>query len=474
MNTVSRLAALGLAFASAAALAQTTPHYEFRAARKGLQVSTTPGSGSNPGSDTPPPKPPVTTYIAQLSTPALSFEAAVGASLVKQVLLSNEGTGTLTLAAPQVSGAAFSASTTCGETLAPGGSCQTDVTFSPTAMGAASGTVVFGSNATAGNLELTLTGTGKLAQGEVTALTDTGFGTVAVGSTASRTFTYTNTGNVTLTEVNAVTTGSALSFTSNTCGTAASPVSLAAGASCSMTLRYAPTTAGLLQPASLKVVSSEVPAPTPTSLYGVAVWPASALDLNFASGPANLVNGALLSTVGSVTAGAGYATGFADTSYFSGSSATANLALTSSTDFTLEGWFYMTSQPAASGSGSYFTILRGDNSTSLDAGFTRTGFKMALQPGTSPKTFAFTPPVNGWFHFAVVRSAGMSTAYLDGTPVGSAVADTNAYNSATAFRVGANSAGLSMYFHGHIGSVKLTKTALYTGAFTPVGRPSAP
>jgi hypothetical protein len=103
----------------------------------------------------------VATYLSDVSSASLVFEAlALGSSQTKQVLLLNKGTGALTLSAPQVSGAGFTVATSCGSELAIGASCSADVTFSPAVPGAATGILVFSSNATNSPATISLAGSG--------------------------------------------------------------------------------------------------------------------------------------------------------------------------------------------------------------------------------------------------------------------------------------------------------------------------
>ncbi|HDR9103354.1 TPA: putative Ig domain-containing protein [Burkholderia vietnamiensis] len=80
--------------------------------------------------------------------------------------------------------------------------------------------------------------------GSLTAATSTDFGSVVVGSSAARSFTFTNNGNTAATGLYASVSGTALSLSSSSCGTAGAPVTLAKGASCSFTATFTPTTAG--------------------------------------------------------------------------------------------------------------------------------------------------------------------------------------------------------------------------------------
>ena len=102
-----------------------------------------------------------------LATPvSLGFAAQnVGSSSATQaVMLSNSGTTTLNIGSLSASGdfALVPATTTCGSTLAVGGSCSISVRFTPTAAGARTGSVNLVSNAPGSPQSLVaLSGTGQ-------------------------------------------------------------------------------------------------------------------------------------------------------------------------------------------------------------------------------------------------------------------------------------------------------------------------
>jgi hypothetical protein len=143
--------------------------------------------------------------------------------------------------------------------LAAGASCTINVVFSPTAAGAANGSVtIAGAGGEAvGNAPVSLSGTGVAA---VTAATlAPGNATIASsrGCTASscglQGFTLTNSGNVTLTAIASGTLGgtdaakfsvvASLSTCGNAAGQVTSITSLAPGASCVVTVRFQPLSA---------------------------------------------------------------------------------------------------------------------------------------------------------------------------------------------------------------------------------------
>ena len=107
------------------------------------------------------------------------------------------------------------------------------------------------------------------AIGALTADTSPNFGSVALNSSASRSFTFTNSGTAAATGVYVgipAVTGLALS--SNSCGTSAAPVSVAAGSSCSIALTYGGGTASSLSGSNLQVTGAFSGSPASSALSG--------------------------------------------------------------------------------------------------------------------------------------------------------------------------------------------------------------
>lgn len=167
------------------------------------------------------------------------------------------------------------ASSSCGTTgalvtIAPGASCAIEVAFAPSSAGPLQSTLAIGGVYSNSPSALSLTGQGIAdAVGTLQAVTTGDFGTVPVGSSVARSFTFRNTGNLAATNIAAqVPTVTGLSVSSNSCGTAAAPVTVAAGASCSISLAYGGSTASKLASASLQVVGNFTGAPASLALTG--------------------------------------------------------------------------------------------------------------------------------------------------------------------------------------------------------------
>jgi hypothetical protein len=215
LATSLRGIALGLCLAGLAssAFATCTTHCLYRAYVPGVKGA--PGTPS-----------------ASLTSYTLNFGSIeVGSTTsAESVQLNNTGTVALGVSNVTVTGP-YSASQNCGVNLAAGASCAINVTFTPTAEGSDPGNLSIAT--TAGVQSVALTGIGLEAMLAVSPSTLT-FGNIADGQTSTQSVTLTNSGNEA--------TGS-LTFTlpggytqTNTCGS-----TIAAGASCTATVTFAPT-----------------------------------------------------------------------------------------------------------------------------------------------------------------------------------------------------------------------------------------
>ncbi len=224
--------------------------------------------------------------VAQLSSPSAALGSVeVGQYSEASIVLTNVGSAEMTLpSAPAISGSAqYSATTNCGGTLAIDESCTTTVRFTPTAMGAAAASkLVFSTSARNTPVEVTLTGTGLQGVGSLQAVTDANFGTIDAGATATRSFVFTNTGNMAITGVRAA-LDAGLSSTVSGCGTVASPLTLAANETCTMTVTFAPSVAGSYS-GKVYVYSTAANSPTSLNLVGTAVEVARVLSISPAVG----------------------------------------------------------------------------------------------------------------------------------------------------------------------------------------------
>jgi len=198
-----------------------------------------------------------------LSANAIDFGALVSgvASPARSVTVSNTGQAALTFSSIAVGGATpgiFTLGGTCATTtpVAAGGSCTVTVSANATGSGAFSGTLQLASNASNGAVSIALSGTVAAPTPAVTATPSAvAFGTQTIGApAATQTVTLANTGNVALT-LNGIAVSGAVTVTiaSQTCG-----ATLAVGGNCTVTLAFAPTTAGAVA-ATLAVTSNAAP-----------------------------------------------------------------------------------------------------------------------------------------------------------------------------------------------------------------------
>jgi hypothetical protein len=179
------------------------------------------------------------TLAASPTSLAFGNQTVNTTSAASTTTITNSGTVAATISSVSVTGA-FSQTNTCGTSLAAGATCTVSVKFAPTATGSASGTLTVASNATNPSLTVALTGTG-VAAGTATLTaspTSVAFGNQASGTTSAATnVTVTNTGTASATISGVSVTGT---FTqTNTCGT-----TLAAGATCTVSVAFAPTGTG--------------------------------------------------------------------------------------------------------------------------------------------------------------------------------------------------------------------------------------
>ncbi|MBL8309217.1 MAG: choice-of-anchor D domain-containing protein [Burkholderiales bacterium] len=230
---------------------------------------------------------------ASVSPAQLSFgSTTVGATAAAQsVTLTNTGNAALVLGTTSIAGADFavgSNSCTSGSSLAAGASCNVSVSFTPSAPGARSATLTITHNASPASSSVTLSGTGAAAGAPAASVSPTQltFGSTTVGTTAAaQTVTLTNTGNAALVLGTTAIAGSDFAVGSNTC---TSGSSLAASASCTISVSFAPTAAGS-RSGTLTIAHNATPASSSVSLTGTGV-PAgspgaslSALQLTFSS-----------------------------------------------------------------------------------------------------------------------------------------------------------------------------------------------
>jgi hypothetical protein len=226
-----------------------------------------------------------------LNQSALSFAStALGGSSSQSLTLGNNGTAALTLGSALISGSnssdfSWGGNCTVGNAIAAGASCTALVTFTPSAIGARSGTLTINTgNSSNPSAALTLTGTGTAAPAPAATLSATSvdLGSVTVGqASTTKAVTLTNSGSAAL-SISGITVSGGFAQT-NDCGT-----SLAAGSSCTVKLSYTPTAAGIVT-GTLSIASNAASSPATVSLSATGVdvqvpvlsWASGATALSF-------------------------------------------------------------------------------------------------------------------------------------------------------------------------------------------------
>jgi probable HAF family extracellular repeat protein len=207
---------------------------------------------------------------AKLSPTSLSFgTVAIGTiSQAKSVTLTNVGTTTLAISGIVITGTNardFAQTHTCGSLLAAGASCSISVTFTPTASGTRTAALSITDNAAGSPQKVPLSGIGTTAKVSPTSM---GFGSVFIGTTSpAEAATLTNVSTATLNIANIAISGTdAGDFAqTSTCGS-----SLAAGASCSISVRFKPTASGT-RTAALSITDNAAGSPQKVSLSGTGI-----------------------------------------------------------------------------------------------------------------------------------------------------------------------------------------------------------
>jgi Ca2+-binding RTX toxin-like protein len=205
--------------------------------------------------------------VASVSPASLAFGSVTTGttSAPLSITVSNTGNTNLVVSGVALSGPNAGQFTivvnACG-TVAPAGSCNIDVAFAPTTVGAKSAQVDITHNAAGSPSSVTLSGTGVALVGPTISIpANTAFGTRRVGTTRIQTIRVTNLGPGTLVITSATTSAP---FIVNL-GTCAAPV--AAGRTCRLIVAFTPTAIGPVS-RTLTVVSNASNSPTIVTVSG--------------------------------------------------------------------------------------------------------------------------------------------------------------------------------------------------------------
>jgi Abnormal spindle-like microcephaly-assoc'd, ASPM-SPD-2-Hydin len=236
-----------------------------------------------------------------LSPASLTFNnQQIGTTSSSQtVTLTNSGSAPLSISSIGITGTNagdFAESTTCPFspiTLAAGGSCTINVTFTPTAGATRTASLSVTDDAAGSPQAATLAGIGTTTPVPAVSLSPTSltFATQAVNTTSpAQTVTLTNSGNAALTISGISLTGANPGdfAQSNTCPI--SPSTLAAGSNCTISVTFAPPTSGT-RTANLSVTDDAAGSPQAITLTGTGSATAGTYLLDdFESGNLNLWN----------------------------------------------------------------------------------------------------------------------------------------------------------------------------------------
>ncbi|WP_161571031.1 choice-of-anchor D domain-containing protein [Granulicella sibirica] len=321
-----------------------------------LTITDTAGSGTQTVAVSGTGVAPALTVAVSPTSLTFASTAAGATSAAQSVTVKNTGTATVTLGTVSFTGtnatSFLKSATTCGTSLAAAASCTISVEFKPASAGSLTASLSVADNATGSPQLVALAGTGAAALTVAVSPTSLTFASTTVGATsAAQVVTVKNTGAAAVTLGTVSFTGTnATSFlkSATTGGT-----SLAAAASCTISVEFKPVTTGALK-ASLSVADNATGSPQLVSLAGtgaaaltVAVSPTS---LTFASTTVGVTSAAQVVTVknsgtASVTLGTVSFTG-TNASSFLKSATTCGTSLAAAASCTISVEF----KPATAGS----------------------------------------------------------------------------------------------------------------------------
>ena len=176
----------------------------------------------------------------------------------------------------------------CGTSLAANTSCMIYATFKPSIVGGETAKLNVADNATGSPQTSTLSGTGATAGAPIATLTPAlAFPATAYGQGNQLLATLSNTGTATLTNISATVSGAnGYMFKILTNGSCYGVTTLAAGASCTISVNFFPPEAGNFE-AVLSVTDNAAGSPQTSTLTGEGTEP----DLQFSPGQFNLLAG---------------------------------------------------------------------------------------------------------------------------------------------------------------------------------------
>lgn len=409
---------------------------------------------------------------------AVALSSNVGTPTTQVVTLKNTGTGSVSLSANAAlvnsSNAAFSLTgSTCnaGTTLAANATCQVTVNFNPTTVGNVPGTLRFASDATAGNVDVALTGTGQGATWAVQGTPTTTFGMTQVGNyaTPDRTVTVRNTGNV----AGALTLPAFSGAAAGDYSASSNCSNVAVGTDCTVTVRFKPLQAGSPRTATLTIGGTTLTYTGSATAGGIDPYYANvSLLMHFEGADGANTSAAFIDQKGTTftvrgtpkISTADKAAGNSSL-YITQADGTTVLHTTNSQamvfgtgDFTVEYFFKSTADGyhqwplnSYTGAGNDFQNFRRYNNGGMFAGAV-----------DSVSVFQF----NQWYHVAYSRVNGTGRLFFNGVLQGTKADATN-YTS-TNLNIGGLTSANGRNINGYMDEIRVTKgVGRYVNAFTP-------
>jgi hypothetical protein len=155
-------------------------------------------------------------------------------------------------------------------------------------------------------------------------------------------------------------------------------------------------------------------------------------------------------------------------SYFTGASLGSYLTAPASAayglgtgNFTMEAWIY----PLTTAQGTIFDLRAANGATPTVFRITNAR-TLDWYDGTTDWTSTATVQLNAWSHVAVARVGSSVSFYVNGVLSNSVTSSAN-LGSSNPLRIGANASVSGYDFNGYIYGARISKAAVYTGAFTP-------
>jgi hypothetical protein len=357
-----------------------------------------------------------------LSSASLTF---VGQSLATTssplaITLTNTGSAPLTITGTTVTGD-FAETNNCPSSIAAGASCVINITFTPTAAGSRYGSVALADNAAGSPQTIALTGTG-LAPAVALSPTSVSFPSQTAGTTsAAQVVTLSNTGGAPLTVTGITLTGDFAQ--TNNCG-----ASLAAGASCKISVTFTPSGSGNFS-GSLVVTDNAAGSPQTVLLSGVGspaplvalsatslAFPGQSVGATSAPTPVTLTNsGTATLTITSITVSGNFAqTNTCAATLAAGSSCTINVTFTPPAVGTVTGT--LTIKDNAGGSPHVVTLA----GSGADFAISITPPTLAVTAGSAANYVVNVTPEFGFAGGVLLSCSGLpvpATCFLSPNPV---------------------------------------------------------